>query len=513
MEKKIANASLIGLIGCGLCIFFINAKVKSSTWRYHNGLTRSLWKITNPLSMKERLNEYCWSWRKLVLCACMVTFLAMMMTIRILGVTTTVRVGVCMFTGLCVLLWVVWLKYFIPLLTETQPGNDKPPSLTKNRDPLTGWASKTVVAASDGKIDSQDCRLPVTVITGFLGSGKTTLIKQMLNNSEGMKILVIENEIGEEGIDHELLLQQAGKEEIILMNNGCICCSVRKDLLTVFHKLFADEAFSSLNWIVIETTGVADPAPLIQSLYMDEQCRKRMRLDAVLAVVDSKHLPSHVLQSSSDSSGIHGGLPEAVQQLACADRILVNKCDLVTEEELEKIFAIVCDINPTAQVLTCQHGVVALADLLNLYAFDARNSRAISAITTDAPLIQLDASGKILRKRTMFVASKKGSTENSGVSAISLTTRTPLELNLLNDWICSLLRNHGNDLYRMKGIFHVAGFDQQFIAHGVHMVFDGEVGQSWPPEESIRVSKVVLIGKNLNGAELKRSFLSCCTIK
>ena len=195
------------------------------------------------------------------------------------------------------------------------------------------------------------------------GSGKTTLVNHLLGNTVGLRILVVENEVGQEGIDHELLLQQTKKEQIILMNNGCVCCSVRGDLIQTFKQLFASDAFAHLNWVVIETTGLADPGPVIQTLFMDDECKKYMRLDACITVVDSKHINQHFgkclvmltyiitfnyrpllcsfieAAASAGQEGAHTGLavPEAVQQLAFADRILLNKVDLVTEEELAMV--------------------------------------------------------------------------------------------------------------------------------------------------------------------------------
>jgi G3E family GTPase len=196
-------------------------------------------------------------------------------------------------------------------------------------------------------------------------------VNHLLGNTLGLKILVVENEVGQEGIDHELLLQQTKKEQIILMNNGCVCCSVRGDLIQTFKQLFKSDSFSLLNWVVIETTGLADPGPVIQTLFMDDDCKKHMRLDACITVVDSKHIVQHfgmycivvlmysnvlrliclniatniccvLLHSASAAAGgegAHKGLavPEAVQQLAFADRILLNKIDLVTEAELVNV--------------------------------------------------------------------------------------------------------------------------------------------------------------------------------
>jgi G3E family GTPase len=523
MRRIIGNTAMLSLLSAGILIFIINGKMKSSTWRYHAGLARALWKIeTTTQSSKEKYNEFCWSWRKLLLAAVMVASLVMICLIRTLTYVAVIGLGVGTVGISWAILWILWFVYFLPLLhsdnKSTKPTwttlNPNPADATTTTEvkPAEGWDSK-YKQVIDGTSD--DRRLPVTIVTGFLGSGKTTLIKRILNNTVGLKILVIENEIGAEGIDHDLLLQQTGKEEIILMNNGCICCTVRKDVLAVFHKLFADASFSCLNWVVIETTGVADPSPLIQTLYMDDQCRQRMRLDSVLAVVDSKHLPIHIAHQESGGKGIHGNLPEAVQQLMFADRILINKCDLVSPEELDSILRTVSGINSAAQLLTCQHSNVPLTEILNIRAFDASKNKALLESTEATPsLIQVDADGKILKKRVNNFASKSGkkSTEESvysGVTTISLVSEAPLDLNKFNEWLSALLREYGNDLYRLKGILHMQGYDHQFVAHGVHMLFDGEVGKPWG--DGPRSSKLVLIGRNLKPDVLKDSFNQCCS--
>jgi G3E family GTPase len=544
-KRIIGNAAMLGLIVCGVLLFVINGFIKSSKSRYHAGLARALWKLVTPQSRRENYSEFCWAWRKLILCAAMIACVVMIVVIRMVPSRMVMIIGGSTFAVLVIVLWVLWYFYFLPLLDSELTASIPMPTAVEQQElskEADGWASKVKIASNssnDGTSDNDDRRLPVTIITGYLGSGKTTLIKRILTNTIGMKILVIENEIGAEGIDHDLLLQQNGKEEIVLMNNGCICCTVRKDLLAVFHKLFADESFSALNWVVIETTGVADPSPLIQSLYMDDQCRRRMRLDAVIAVVDSKHLPLHVADSRTDpKSGIHGKLPEAVEQLTFADRILLNKSDLVTAEELDDILKTVVQINPTAQLITCQHSIVPLTDILNIRAFDATKNRALleTSVENDVQsLIQVDANGKILRRKINFNInsgannvnnnnsnSSSGDSSYSGVATISLVAERPLDLDAFNEWLSTLLRVYGNDLYRLKGILDMAGYDRQFVAHGVHMLFDGEVGKPWdqppsPPrvgkpqqvQALRRVSKLVLIGRNLKEEELRTTFADC----
>jgi G3E family GTPase len=211
-----------------------------------------------------------------------------------------------------------------------------------------------------------DARLPLTIVTGFLGSGKTTLVNHILRSSggtTGKRILVVENEIGAEGIDNDLVVRD-GKEEIVLMSNGCVCCTVRSDLVKMFHALFVKPSFSALDWVIVETTGLADPAPVAQTLYMDEECKQHLRLDSVVTVVDCLH----VAQQLDHASGAHD-FNETAEQIAFADVILLNKVDLVQPEGLEEARRRVQAINHSARVLPCQRGQVPLEHVLDLAAF------------------------------------------------------------------------------------------------------------------------------------------------
>lgn len=317
------------------------------------------------------------------------------------------------------------------------------------------------------------------------------------------------------------------------------CPAVRKDLLTTFHRMFAHEAFAQLDWIVIETTGMADPAPLIQSLYMDPDCQARIRLDSVLTVVDCKHLPLHLktraeqnttensnsstnTSASASASGGSAGAPrtglqalfnitpagassgatatptEAVLQITFADRVLMNKTDLVTEAELHKLMATVQKINPSAQLIACENAVVPLEDILNIRAFDPLQNKALSAeselksvnSTPAAPLlVQVDTNGQIVRK-TVRLNQKRSKVSPAAakileerskheVQTVSLVAHSALDLDLFNHWISRLLGDKGGDIYRMKGILWMHGYEEQFVVHGVHMIFDGRRGQRW----------------------------------
>eukprot|EP00605_Chrysophyceae_sp_TOSAG23-4_P001696 GSChrysophyteH1.ASY1.ANO1.1865.1 assembled CDS len=392
--------------------------------------------------------------------------------------------------------------------------------LQKKIDDATTEAWKAKVRTRDGG-SSDDKRMPVTIVTGFLGAGKTTLIKNILQNTQGMRVLVIENEIGNESIDHELLLSQT-KEEIIKMENGCVCCTVRKDLLVTFHRMFENESFAQLDWIVIETTGLADPAPLIQSLYMDAISASKLRLDGVLTLADAKHLPLHLKREKElgaeqkDTAGAHGGALEARLQLVFADRVLLNKIDLVNPEELDEVRRSVKEINPMADIFTCTRSVIDLDQILNIRAFDVnRNEELLKAQGKSGGDIQItrartDEGSEKLYQEHGLVGKDLYAEHEEGVSTISLTCEEPLELNAFNTWMADILRNKGEELYRVKGILWMHGYDEKFVAHGVHMLFDGERGEKWTDapatDGSRRMTRLVFIGLNLDHAELTSSF-------
>jgi G3E family GTPase len=438
-------------------------------------------------------------------------------TVRSLKAIVSLAIGAATIVS-----WAIFLLFFLDgFLNGSKSVKEKP--VAQEDDPDSASWKKRVKSEK-----STDNRLPVTIVTGFLGSGKTTLVKNILENTAGIRVLVIENEIGSEGIDHELLLKHTAKEEIILMNNGCICCTVRKDVIFTFHKMFLDPAFSSLDWVVIETTGLADPAPLIHSLYMDPHCSAMLRLDSVLTVVDVKHLPLHLANRDRGDKGVHGGPVEAVQQIAYADRIVLNKTDLVTEEELESVSASVQSINPTAQLLPCKYSNLPVEELLNIRAFDpTRNASLLasgkegsSSSTTTSSIIPVDEKGKVLSKRVRVnvrTGGRSGSelcefavpgTEGSRVTTVSLVTERPLDLDNFNLWIASLMKSKGESIYRLKGILSMKGYNQQFVAQGIHMIFDGELGPDWKDGQARR-SKLVLIGLDLNTAELENEFQRC----
>lgn len=491
LETHISHISIIIFLISAILVYLIGQRSSSRELQLSRALTQGLWGFTPKYETSILHENNLWNWRKLLISGFMISSLLAYLLKKKMSIERTLMISFGILG-----IWIIFLLcfwYFAIVSDEKSLDDLTPPSNIKKEttEVNEGWLAKMKLSST------VDNRLPMTIITGFLGAGKTTLIKHLLSNTIGMKILVIENEIGQEGIDHELLLQQTGKEQIILLNNGCVCCTVRSDLITTFHTLFEKDVFSNLDWVVVETTGLADPAPVIQSLYMDKECNQRMRLDSVITVVDAKHIQNHIstgftsndtLHSSigAKSTGAHGknSIPEAIQQLAHADRIILNKVDLFpSEEALLPVINDIRHINPQAVLITSTQSAVPVEDILNIQSFDVRKyekdekskqvdekggSRSIN-ITRGVFHIETNSEGKIIipkkkknanvQKEEVVKAEKLDVTggsfivndDDNRVSTISLTTMKPLNLNQFNRWISGFLKERGNDIYRFKG--------------------------------------------------------------
>ena len=313
-------------------------------------------------------------------------------------------------------------------------------------------------------------KIPVTVLTGYLGAGKTTLLNRILTENHGRRIAVIVNEFGDVGIDHQLIID--ADEEIFEMNNGCICCTVRGDLIRIIRDLMARE--DNFDHLVIETTGLADPAPVIQSFFVDEVMVRQTQLDAVITVVDAKHIWNHW-----DSD-------EAQEQIAFADVVLLNKTDLVTPNQLKELELKVRGMNAIATIHSTHNCEIALDQLLGVQAFDLKNALSIDPEFLDDAAHDHDES----------------------VFSIAITETGTIDSDRLNSWLYQLVQAKGTDIFRMKGIVNVDNADRRFVFQGVHMTLDGRPGKPWQAGEPRR-SELVFIGRNLDEAELLAGFRDC----
>ncbi len=316
-----------------------------------------------------------------------------------------------------------------------------------------------------------DKLIPVTVLTGYLGAGKTTLLNRILTEQHGKRYAVVINEFGESGVDNDLVVDT--DEEVFEMNNGCICCTVRGDLIRIITGLMKRR--DRFDGIIVETTGLADPAPVAQTFFVDEDVKARTRLDAIVTVVDAKH----VLARLADSS-------EALEQIAFADVIVLNKLDLVTPEELALVEARLRSINRFSTIHHATRADIPADKLLGINAFDL---------------------ARVLENVPDFL-DEDSHTHDEHMLSISLTTLTALDAEKFNAWISGVLAMQGQDILRTKGILAFAGEDRKFAFQAVHMMADGDFIAPWPPN-SPRESKLVFIGRNLNRPQLRRGFESC----
>ncbi|RRI01087.1 GTP-binding protein [Mesorhizobium tamadayense] len=343
-------------------------------------------------------------------------------------------------------------------------------------------------------------QIPVTVLTGYLGAGKTTLLNRILSENHGKRYAVIVNEFGEIGIDNDLIVES--DEEIYEMNNGCVCCTVRGDLIRVVEGLMRRPG--RFDAIVVETTGLADPVPVAQTFFMDDDVRSKTKLDAVVALVDAKHLPLRLKDSK-----------EAEDQIAFADVVVLNKTDLVTAEELEKVEATIRAINPAARIHRTQRAGVSLGEVLDRGAFDLSRALENDPHFLDAHDHDDDHHDHDHDHHHHHDHDGHDHHHHDHPSDIHDVTVKSVSLRggemdpkKFFPWIEKVTQMEGPNILRLKGIIALKGDDDRYVLQGVHMILEGDHQRAWKDGEK-HESRLVFIGRELDEERLRKSFEAC----
>ncbi len=358
-----------------------------------------------------------------------------------------------------------------------------------------------------------DTRIPVTVLAGYLGAGKTTLLNRILGGDHGRRYAVIVNEFGEIGIDAELVTRST--EELFEMNNGCICCTVRGDLIRTLHALLQrPEGFDA---IIVETTGLADPGPVAQTFFVDPQLRARTRLDSITTLVDARHIGARLADSR-----------EAVEQIAFADQIVLNKTDLADEAALQTVERALRRINPLAPIHRALRSDVALGQVLGRGGFDLQRMVDLEPdflaaaepghgepghvhdahCGHDHDHADTDTDTDTDTETEHHRDHDHDHVHDSGIASVALRSVQPMDAARVEAWLTQLVATRGADILRAKGIVDIAGDDRRMVFQAVHMILEGDWQRPWRADEE-RCSRLVFIGRRLDAAALQAGFEAC----
>ncbi|RAS20415.1 CobW family GTP-binding protein [Paraburkholderia bryophila] len=354
-------------------------------------------------------------------------------------------------------------------------------------------------------------KIPVTVLTGFLGAGKTTLLNYILREKHGRKIAVIENEFGEIGIDGGLVLEST--EEIYEMTNGCVCCvgAVREDLVRIVRMLV--ERPDRLDHIIVETSGLADPYPVAQTFFLDDPIAKQVTLDAVVTMVDAKHIAAHL-----DDLVLDGSDNQAVDQIVCADRIVINKVDLVGPDDIASLTQRIRGLNATAQIVESSYAQIDLDRILGVGAnefsqilveSDGLHEEEHTHDTHQAHADHHEHEDEDEHDHHQH-ADHADHQHDESVSSVGIEVDADIDLDALQTWLAELRDTDAANLFRMKGILAVQGQSHRYVLQGVHNVIELRAAQVWGSEP--RSCRIVFIGRDLDRAALTDRFHACLAV-
>ena len=337
-------------------------------------------------------------------------------------------------------------------------------------------------------------RIPVTVLTGYLGAGKTTLLNRILTGDHGRRYAVIVNEFGGIGIDGDLILST--DEELFEMNNGCVCCTVRGDLIRTLHGLLSKSG--GFDAIIVETTGLADPGPVAQTFFVDPFLQSRTVLDSVTTVVDAKHILARLADSRA-----------AGEQVAFADQIVLNKTELVAAAELRRVESRLRRLNPLAPIHRAERANVPLDQVLGRGGFDLGRITSMEPGFLESPSEEAGHSHDEHCDRDHCQDARPvGHAHDGNIRSFSLSSDIPMDAGKVSRWLGELVASRGQDILRAKGIIDVAGEDRRLVFQAVHMLLEGDFQGDWKPDDR-RYSRLVFIGRALDKTELEAGFRSC----